>query len=405
MALGWVEEEFAMDYHSLVEKTTTLRGRLTSKIGSKEVGDEATIQTSTSSLSLSGLKERLNGLMNRPGSGGEIGWALESVGDSVQDETELFYSLFEQLKTQNTCSEQMLDHSYLLVPGLFCNSYPTYFREILDYFSNTLGVQCEFAHINTEGAVKDNATHVRDIVVAQYEKFGKTVVLLGHSKGGTDASAACAMYWSELKEKVRGLILLQAPYGGTPLAADLLGGGQFGALNSVFLGKLASFSNPDGTVDAVKDLTYKNRRAFLDLYPLPPDVPTLCFHSNFPPDSIQRFKKYMMKESFLSGRLAVPLEMQLGKQLALMSKYILSRYPGVESDGLVTRMDAEVPGSVVVRFKEDLAHTLVIPEVFPDATSKSHHKGAGGDEEPQPVPLNAMFVCQACVMLLLSTRK
>jgi len=81
--------------------------------------------------------------------------------------------------------------------------------------------------------------------VAQYTKFGKTVVLLGHSKGGTDAAAACAMYWSELKEKVRGLIMLQAPYGGTPLAADLLGGGQFGALNSVFLGKLASFSNPD----------------------------------------------------------------------------------------------------------------------------------------------------------------
>jgi pimeloyl-ACP methyl ester carboxylesterase len=86
---------------------------------------------------------------------------------------------------------------------------------------------------------------VRDIIVAQHEQFGKTVVLLGHSKGGTDAAAACAMYWAELKDKVRGLIMLQSPYGGTPLAADLLHGGQFGALNSVFLGKLASFSNPD----------------------------------------------------------------------------------------------------------------------------------------------------------------
>ena len=86
---------------------------------------------------------------------------------------------------------------------------------------------------------------MKDIIVAQYEQFGKKVVLLGHSKGGTDAAAACAMYWTELKDKVRGLIMLQSPYGGTPLAADLLKEGQFGALNSIFLGKLASFSNPD----------------------------------------------------------------------------------------------------------------------------------------------------------------
>lgn len=98
--------------------------------------------------------------------------------------------------------------------------------------------------------MKSNASDLKDIILAQYDKFGKTIVLLGHSKGGTDAAAACAMFWSELKDKVRGLILLQSPYGGTPLAADLLSGGQFGALNSIFLGKLASFSNPNVSVFA-----------------------------------------------------------------------------------------------------------------------------------------------------------
>lgn len=93
--------------------------------------------------------------------------------------------------------------------------------------------------------MKDNAKAVRDIVVKQYVEFGKQVVLLGHSKGGTDAAATCAMFWGELRDKVRGLIMLQAVYGGTPLAADLLSGGQFGALNSLFLGKLTSFSNPE----------------------------------------------------------------------------------------------------------------------------------------------------------------
>ena len=86
---------------------------------------------------------------------------------------------------------------------------------------------------------------VKDIILKQYEQFGKSIVLLGHSKGGTDAAAACAMYWDELKDKLRGLVMLQAPYGGTPLAADLLRGGQFGALNAVFLGKLATMTNPE----------------------------------------------------------------------------------------------------------------------------------------------------------------
>lgn len=150
-----------------------------------------------------------------------------------------------------------------------------------------------------------------------------------------------------------------------------------------------------GTVDAVRDLTYKNRRDFLKEYPMPRDVPILCLHSNFPPDSKARFKKYMLKENFLNGRLEVPLEMQLGKQMAYMSKYILSRYPGAESDGLVTRKDAVVPGSVVVEFKEDLGHTLVIPEVIHDSQNS---------EEVPPPPLNASLVCHACVMVLLSTR-
>lgn len=93
--------------------------------------------------------------------------------------------------------------------------------------------------------MKDNGKMVKDIILKQYEQFGKSIVLLGHSKGGTDAAAACAMYWDELKDKLRGLVMLQAPYGGTPLAADLLRGGQFGALNALFLGKLATMTNPE----------------------------------------------------------------------------------------------------------------------------------------------------------------
>lgn len=59
-----------------------------------------------------------------------------------------------------------------------------------------------------------------------YWGTGKRVVLLGHSKGGVDAAAALSMFWPELKDKVVGLVLAQSPYGGSPVASDILREGQ-----------------------------------------------------------------------------------------------------------------------------------------------------------------------------------
>ena len=53
-------------------------------------------------------------------------------------------------------------------------------------------------------------------------------MLLGHSKGGVDAAAALSMYWTDLKDKVAGLALAQSPYGGSPIASDILREGQLG---------------------------------------------------------------------------------------------------------------------------------------------------------------------------------
>jgi hypothetical protein len=61
-----------------------------------------------------------------------------------------------------------------------------------------------------------------------YWGSGKPVMLLGHSKGGIDAAAALSLYWSDLKDKVAGLALVQSPYGGTPIASDILREGQIG---------------------------------------------------------------------------------------------------------------------------------------------------------------------------------
>lgn len=74
--------------------------------------------------------------------------------------------------------------------------------------------------------MEKNAREIKDHVEELYKSTGRKVVLLGHSKGGVDAAAACSMFWPELKDKVVGIILVQSPYGGSPIASDILREGQ-----------------------------------------------------------------------------------------------------------------------------------------------------------------------------------
>lgn len=74
--------------------------------------------------------------------------------------------------------------------------------------------------------MEQNAWELKHYIEELYWGSGKRVMLLGHSKGGVDAAAALALYWPDLKDKVAGLALVQSPYGGSPLASDILREGQ-----------------------------------------------------------------------------------------------------------------------------------------------------------------------------------
>lgn len=74
--------------------------------------------------------------------------------------------------------------------------------------------------------MEHNAWELKQYIEELYWGSGKRVMLLGHSKGGVDAAAALSMYWDDLREKVAGLALVQSPYGGSPLASDILREGQ-----------------------------------------------------------------------------------------------------------------------------------------------------------------------------------
>jgi alpha-beta hydrolase superfamily lysophospholipase len=79
-----------------------------------------------------------------------------------------------------------------------------------------------------QASVEKNAREIKEYIEEIYWGSQKRVMLLGHSKGGVDAAAALSLYWSDLKDKVVGLALAQSPYGGSPIASDILREGQLG---------------------------------------------------------------------------------------------------------------------------------------------------------------------------------
>lgn len=82
--------------------------------------------------------------------------------------------------------------------------------------------------IMNKASVEKNSREIKEYIEEIYWGSGKRVLLLGHSKGGVDAAAALSLYWSDLKDKVAGLALAQSPYGGSPIASDILREGQIG---------------------------------------------------------------------------------------------------------------------------------------------------------------------------------
>ncbi|KAI5340870.1 hypothetical protein L3X38_020144 [Prunus dulcis] len=107
-------------------------------------------------------------------------------------------------------------------------------------------------------------------------------MLLGHSKGGVDAAAALSINWCDLKDKVAGLALVQSPYGGTPLASDILRERQIvdeetRRIMELLMCKLIKViapmpelvESPLYDIRALEDLSYEKRKEFIMKHELP----------------------------------------------------------------------------------------------------------------------------------------
>ncbi|TVU44462.1 hypothetical protein EJB05_03905 [Eragrostis curvula] len=308
-----------------------------------------------------GLVERARKTVR--GSADDIGWLQRDPNlPTTEDGTSRFMEILNSVrKNEHKLPDSMV---YLLIPGLFSNHGPLYFVKTKSYFSK-MGLACHIAKIHSESSVIKNAREIKEYIEEIYWGARKRVLLLGHSKGGVDGAAALSLYWPELKDKVAGLALAQSPYGGSPVASDILREGQLGdyvrlrKLMEILVSKVLK-----GDLQALEDLTYEKRKEFLRQHPLPQEVPIVSFHTeaSITPSvltALSHVAHFELPITVDGSSTRVPVVIPLSAAMAACSQLLVARY-GEKSDGLVTRKDAEVPGSVVVRPERKLDHAWMV---------------------------------------------
>ncbi|XP_011089915.1 uncharacterized protein LOC105170699 isoform X3 [Sesamum indicum] len=345
--------------------------------------------TNQSGISIfQGLIERVRRTVR--GSADDIGWLQQAVDmPPVEDGTGRFMEILDDIRHGlHWLPNTMV---YLLVPGLFSNHGPLYFVNTKTSFLK-MGLTCHIAKIHSEASVEKNAKEIKEYIEEIYWGSRKQVLLLGHSKGGVDAAAALSMYWDDLKDKVAGLALAQSPYGGSPIASDILREGQLGDyVNIRKLMEILICKVIKGDMQALEDLTYERRKDFLRKYHLPEELPVVSFHTeaSISPAVLATLSRVAHAELPMFSPLSagqpttLPVVIPLGAAMAACAQLLQIRY-GEKSDGLVTRRDAEVPGSVVVRPTRKLDHAWMVYSSLDD----------------DPLEANASQVCEALLTLL-----
>ena len=219
------------------------------------------------------------------------------------------------------------DWIVLVVPGLSTNNWNRVGIPYLDENLRALrarGIEARRLGVKTENGVAANARYIA-AEIRKEAALGKQVVVMAHSKGGTDTTAALALE-PGLAALVRGVIAIQPVYGGS-YVADLVAGqrqlrGTMALVfEQVFKGERA----------AVLDLTHEARAAFVAAHPYPAKrVPTVVVRSSFD------------RRASLSTLYA--------------PQKLIERTQNEASDGLVTPADQTIPGARATIDLDDLDH-------------------------------------------------
>jgi hypothetical protein len=135
-----------------------------------------------------------------------------------KDRTEDFHAAMADIEAGNSAlPPDAPNYVYVLVPGLMCNIYPYLGAKYMEENEAQLkgkGLDVRVLRkMNSVASVKSNAGYIKKTVEEIFKTTGKKVVLVGHSKGGVDASAAISLH-AEIRPYVRAVVTIQAPLGG-----------------------------------------------------------------------------------------------------------------------------------------------------------------------------------------------
>jgi triacylglycerol lipase len=254
-----------------------------------------------------------------PGCAGMAGW-FRAESTPTTEATPRFRELHTRVRHgEPVLPAEAKRHLYLLVKGLLGDELFSYMDDNQRRLERR-GLETREVQVNTEGSLADNIEVVRK-ALDDAAFFNRSVVLVGHSKGGVESLSTLAMY-PELRSRVRAVVSIQAPYGGSPIAHDLT--------DTPELKRILSIAFPlffYGVSSSVEDLRYPSRMEFVRRHPYPEGVPTVSLATS-------RYSRRSM--------------------LWPLARYMFDRY-GLPSDGLVPQVDAEIPGSRVVRL-DDMDH-------------------------------------------------
>lgn len=175
----------------------------------------------------------------------QMGWlkqpgTLPFTLPSVMDKTSRFeFLMSDKQSNESETLEFPRGYTYLLVPGLLWEIYEGYFEPLKSQLYEK-GYPVQISRVSGTGAVKNNARLIVDEIKNLHRIYGNKVVMIGHSKGGVDCAAALvwfilslpletnsvhenqSLFQEDLNDLVAGLVTVQSPYAGAPLAEEAM---------------------------------------------------------------------------------------------------------------------------------------------------------------------------------------
>ncbi|KAL0481540.1 phosphatidylcholine-sterol acyltransferase [Acrasis kona] len=288
---------------------------------------------------------------------GRIGWLLNNTYTRALNMTEhpsynitsSFMDVIKSIKDQKLkykIPDEALKYHYVLLPGLYTQFYPGYFKRNVEHLKE-LNLSTSVIIINDTNV--EESSHelykVFQALVLEKKLGDKQVIMIGHSKGAIDGIGMLSMY-PDMKKYIRCFLSVQAPFGGTAFPTDVVHNENARKIVKTIIRLFLR-----GDISSVEDMCYDKRQEFLLKYPF------------------RACSAGCVNEEECDGIPTVSFTSHDASSLSSMASaihYVNMRYKE-RSDGLVTTKDAIIPGSSVV-IADEMDHSVPAFQYYPNTS-------------------------------------